>query len=416
MPLAPAPYAAPAGMKQAHAVPAQPPPVGVPPAPVAPVHHAPTKLLPAHAAPVQPPHATPAPPVVPGAVGASTYRASAPSTADGSATSTGGTDDVGGAGGATKSAGGTGTHGGARYSGARGPNDAGGHAKGASGTNIEGTYRVSAVGAYGDARGSPGVEGAEGAGAWSAASHRGGTSGTFDDVKGAVSAARGVVGTSDGPGDASMQKARGLRTPAAVQAHPVAGGVTAACHPNVSVLLQTAMAARRREAAEGEHSAMSAPVSADAGGAAGGETGLGQSGGAEARRERDGREAGGPVREEPAVQASGMGTSQEGLVMGAARAAAMGAAEWMWGWRDWWVVLPAEPCPGGLEYNVDFPTGINLARLPANLGAWLDAAGREAADERPLAPFPPRQESAPAAAVTGDSEGTVDVATKEVEE
>ena len=89
------------------------------------------------------------------------------------------------------------------------------------------------------------------------------------------------------------------------------------------------------------------------GGAVGKQTGLGQSAGDEAGRERDGQQSGGPVQEEPAVQASGMGTSQGGVAMGAARAAAMGVAQWMWGWRDWRVVLPGELCPARLEYNMD---------------------------------------------------------------
>ena len=38
---------------------------------------------------------------------------------------------------------------------------------------------------------------------------------------------------------------------------------------------------------------------------------------------------------------------------------------------------------------MDFATGINGAQMPAGLRARLDAAGSMAADERPLAPFPP---------------------------
>ena len=68
---------------------------------------------------------------------------------------------------------------------------------------------------------------------------------------------------------------------------------------------------------------------------------------------------------------------------------------------------------------MDFATGINSTRLLAGLRARLDAAkaaGGEAADERPLAPFPSRPESPPAVAVAGDSEGTMDVAAEEMEE
>ena len=49
-----------------------------------------------------------------------------------------------------------------------------------------------------------------------------------------------------------------------------------------------------------------------------------------------------------------------------------------------------------LEFSTDFATGINRARLQAGLKARLDtaeAAGSEAPEERPLAPFPPRPES-----------------------
>ena len=55
--------------------------------------------------------------------------------------------------------------------------------------------------------------------------------------------------------------------------------------------------------------------------------------------------------------------------------------------RIWRLGLAADPFPGGLQYDMDFATGINHAWLPANLRAQLDAAeaaGRQAADERPL--------------------------------
>ena len=107
------------------------------------------------------------------------------------------------------------------------------------------------------------------------------------------------------------------------------GGVTAARLPNVSVLVEEALAACHREAAEGEQSTLS--VAAYAGGAPRGEMGLDQSAGAEVGRDRGDREAGGPTQEEPAVEASMMGTSQGGVAMGAAREAAMGVAKWNWG-------------------------------------------------------------------------------------
>ena len=66
---------------------------------------------------------------------------------------------------------------------------------------------------------------------------------------------------------------------------------------------------------------------------------------------------------------------------------------------------------------MDLDAGVNCARLLANLGARLDAAeaaGGEAADKQPLAPLPPRPESPPAAAVTGEREETVNLAAEEV--
>ena len=88
------------------------------------------------------------------------------------------------------------------------------------------------------------------------------------------------------------------------------------------------------------------------------------------------------MQQEAVVKASGMGTSPGGVAMGAARFAAMGVSVWMRECRDWLVVLPGEPCPAGLEYNMHLDVGINRARLPANLRARLDAvqaAGRAAA-------------------------------------
>ena len=81
------------------------------------------------------------------------------------------------------------------------------------------------------------------------------------------------------------------------------------------------------------------------------------------------------------------------------------------------MVQQGEPCPGGLVYEMDFATGINRARLPAGLRARVDAAGAAgaAAQKPPPEPLPPRPESPPAAAVAGDSEGTMGVPTEEVE-
>ena len=125
------------------------------------------------------------------------------------------------------------------------------------------------------------------------------------------------------------------------------------------------------------------------------------------------------VQEESTVRAGEVGVNHEPVAQCEERTAGMGVAQWMWGWRDWRVVQPGKPCPGRLEYEMDFATGINRARLLARLRARLDAAeaaGGGAADERPLAPFPARLESPRAVAVAGDSEGTMDVVAEEVEE
>ena len=73
--------------------------------------------------------------------------------------------------------------------------------------------------------------------------------------------------------------------------------------------------------------------------------------------------------------------------------------DWMWKWREWRQVAPGEPCPAGLAYRTDLHAGTSWARLPANLRARLDAAEAArggGADERPLAPFPPRPDTPPA--------------------
>ena len=82
-----------------------------------------------------------------------------------------------------------------------------------------------------------------------------------------------------------------------------------------------------------------------------------------------------------------------------------GVEEWMWEWREWRQVAPGEPCPAGLAYRMDLHGGTSWARLPANLRARLDAAEAArggGADERPLAPFPPRPDTPPEVVAAGD--------------
>ena len=78
------------------------------------------------------------------------------------------------------------------------------------------------------------------------------------------------------------------------------------------------------------------------------------------------------------------------------RAKEEGVEDWMWEWRECGQVAPSEPCPAGLAYSMDLHAGTSWARLPDNLRARLDAAEAArggGADERPLAPFPPRPDT-----------------------
>ena len=87
------------------------------------------------------------------------------------------------------------------------------------------------------------------------------------------------------------------------------------------------------------------------------------------------------------------------------RAKEEGVEDWMWEWREWRQVAPGEPCPAGLAYSMDLHAGTSLARLPDNLRARLDAAEAArggGADERPLAPFPPRPDTLPAMVAAGE--------------
>ena len=77
----------------------------------------------------------------------------------------------------------------------------------------------------------------------------------------------------------------------------------------------------------------------------------------------------------------------------------------MWEWREWRQVAPGEPCPAGLAYSMDLHAGTSYARLPDTLRARLDAAEAArggGADERPLAPFPPRSDTPPAMVAAGE--------------
>ena len=82
-----------------------------------------------------------------------------------------------------------------------------------------------------------------------------------------------------------------------------------------------------------------------------------------------------------------------------------GVEDWMWEWRDWRQVATGKPCPAGLAYSMDLHAGTSWARLPGNLRARLDAVEATrggGADERPLAPFPPRPDTPPVMIAAGD--------------
>ena len=82
-----------------------------------------------------------------------------------------------------------------------------------------------------------------------------------------------------------------------------------------------------------------------------------------------------------------------------------GVEDWMWEWRKWRQVAPGEPCLAGLAYSMDLHAGTSWDWLPDNLRARLDAAEAArggGADERPLAPFPPRPDTPPAMVAAGE--------------
>ena len=82
-------------------------------------------------------------------------------------------------------------------------------------------------------------------------------------------------------------------------------------------------------------------------------------------------------------------------------------------------VAPREPCPAGPVYSMDLDVATSYARFPDKLRARLDAAeaarGR-GADERPLAPFPPRPESLPVEATGGEEDRVQEPESVEEEE
>ena len=194
---------------------------------------------------------------------------------------------------------------------------------------------------------------------------------------------------------------------AEVQAANAAQEAAAAGPRDISELLAQALDAYRREAAGDEGAAQAAPGSeADVGEL------IAQALAAVAPRTEE-------AKEEPSegADSGGRGTGRgvqetQAQAMGSGvvepsgeRAKVEGVEDWMWEWREWRQVAPGEPCPAGLVYSMDLHAGTSCARLPDNLRARLDAveaARGGGADERPLAPFPPRPDTPPAVIAAGD--------------
>ena len=194
---------------------------------------------------------------------------------------------------------------------------------------------------------------------------------------------------------------------AGVQAADAAQEAAEAGPRDISELLAQALDVYRREAAGSEGAAQAAPGSeADVGEL------IAQALAAVARRTEEAKEEPseransrqqdtGRGVQEAQVQAMGSGVVEPSRE----RAKVEGVEGWMWEWRDWREVAPGEPCPAGLAYSMDRHAGTSWARLPDNLRARLDAveaARGGGADERPLAPFPPRPDTPPVVIAAGD--------------
>ena len=205
-----------------------------------------------------------------------------------------------------------------------------------------------------------------------------------------------------------VQDATPMGPPTAkVQAANAAQEAAAAGPRDISELLAQALDAYQREAAGSEGATQAAPGNeADVGEL------IAQALAAVARRP-------GEAKEEPSERAD-LGGQGTGRVVQETPAQAMGGGvvepsgesakvegvvEWMREWREWRQVAPGEPFPAGLVYSMDLHAGTSCAQLPDNLRERLDAveAARGAgADERPLAPFPPRRDTPPEVIAAGD--------------
>ena len=216
------------------------------------------------------------------------------------------------------------------------------------------------------------------------------------------------VAPSGPPPTHGVQGAAPMGGPTAGERAGDAAQEAAAAAPrNISELLAQALDAYRRAAAESDGAAPEAP---------GREADVGEliaqalavvapraEGAKEKPSERvasGGQDAG---RGEPEARAPAMG----GRVVAPSgeRAKGEGVEDWMWEWREWRQVAPGEPCPAVRAYGMDLHAGASWARLPDNLRARLDAveaARGGGADERPLAPFPPRPDTPPVMIAAGE--------------
>ena len=194
-----------------------------------------------------------------------------------------------------------------------------------------------------------------------------------------------------------------------MQAAPAAQDAAAARPRDISELLAQALDTYRREVAGGEGAAQAAPGKEGDVGELIAQALAAVTPRAEEAKEEVSEEAGsGGEGTERGVTETQERAADDGAVEPSGEHAEVeGVEDWMWEWREWRQVAPGEPCPAGLVYSMDLHAGTSCARLPDNLRARLDAveaARGGGADERPLAPFPPRPETPPAVIAAGGEE------------
>ena len=217
-----------------------------------------------------------------------------------------------------------------------------------------------------------------------------------------------VVPGGGPPPTHGMQGAAPVGRPMAVEQAGDAAREAAAAGPrDISELLAQALEAYRRTAAGGDGAAPEAPGRGADAGELIAQALAAVAPRAEGAKEKPskvvasgGQDAGRGVPEAQAPAEGGGVVEPSGR-----RAKGEGVEDWMLEWREWCQVAPCEPCPAGLAYSMDLDAGTSWARLPDNLRAPLDAAEAArggGADERPLAPFPPRPDTPPAMIAAGE--------------